>query len=312
MNLFSLTAPFPAPAGYVKRWRVSFAVALFVTLFLLVFEPFGLSTVPQHKTIIIAGYGLVTLARMALVYELAPALFPGFFREESWVVWKSLVQLLASVFVITAGNLLYSAWLGFFPLSADAFLHFTGITLAVGVFPGAASFFVAHYIMLRKYLGQAQKLNRQVHLQQLTEKSPAPAMGLPATAAKTTLAALYDEDNRLALQLPVAELLCLAAADNYTEVFYLQKGELKKELIRNSLKNMELQLSHSPQLYRCHRSYVVNISRITQVSGNAQGYKLKLPVMKELIPVSRSRSVEFGEMLDRLPAPKKLPSAPKM
>ena len=314
MNIFSLTAPFPAPAGKRRRWQICFLVAIFVTLFLLVFQPFGIATIPNYRVPVIIGYGLVTLAGMVLVYVLVPGLFPAWFREVNWVLWKSLAQLVASLLVIATGNLLYSAWLGFFPLSAETYLNFIGITMAVGVFPGAASFFIAHYLLLRNYMVHARKFNAHLGqspaVTQFAAAEPEPPAGWPAAPINMASAALHDEENRLVLQLPAKDLLSLVAADNYTEVFYLRKGELKKDLIRNSLKNMELQLSHSPQFYRCHRSYLINLSRIVEVTGNAQGYKVKLPVMKELVPVSRSRSAEFGELLGKLQAPKNRPLAP--
>ena len=293
MNLFSLTAPFPVQ-GKRQRWRICLLVALFVTLFLLVFQPFGLSTVPRYKVPVIFGYGLVTLLGMWLVYLLLPALFPKVFSEQSWTVGKALLQLMASLLVIATGNLLLSAWLGFFPLTLEQYFRFVGITLAVGIFPGAASFLFAQNVLMRKYLSEAITLNRQLHAPPpfTPANPPKSAVSVPEAAAERKgkeWLVFNDEEGRLALQLAATDLLCLAAADNYTQVYYRQKGELKKELIRNSLKNMEDSLGHSPRFYRCHRSFVLNLGQVQEITGNAQGYKVKLPLIRELVPVSRSR-----------------------
>ena len=49
--------------------------------------------------------------------------------------------------------------------------------------------------------------------------------------------------------------------------------------------------------FRCHRAYIVNLDKIEQVEGNAQGYKLKLQGTEDLIPVSRNLNSEFSDRL---------------
>ena len=57
---------------------------------------------------------------------------------------------------------------------------------------------------------------------------------------------------------------------------------------------MEKQLSDLPQFFRCHRTYLVNLDRVGHVSGNAQGYKLHLEGIDNLVPVSRSLNEEIN------------------
>jgi DNA-binding LytR/AlgR family response regulator len=51
---------------------------------------------------------------------------------------------------------------------------------------------------------------------------------------------------------------------------------------------VEEALAPYPQFFRCHRAYIVNLAAVEHVSGNAQGYKLHLKDVAELIPVSRN------------------------
>ena len=63
--------------------------------------------------------------------------------------------------------------------------------------------------------------------------------------------------------------------------------KIKKLLIRISLSNILKQVeTHS--IKKCHRSYIINLEKVKDLKGNAQGYKLILPEIDSEIPVSRS------------------------
>jgi len=81
----------------------------------------------------------------------------------------------------------------------------------------------------------------------------------------------------------------LAKSDgNYCLICYLNENkEFEKKLVRISLSNIESQLV-SNKIIRCHRSFLVNTRFNLSKKGNAQGYKLKLQFIDELIPVSRN------------------------
>ncbi|MFC0185517.1 LytTR family transcriptional regulator DNA-binding domain-containing protein [Pseudarcicella hirudinis] len=70
---------------------------------------------------------------------------------------------------------------------------------------------------------------------------------------------------------------------------YEKDGQVYKELIRSSLSRLEGQIDN-PEIVRCHRSFIVNLSKVASVSGNAQGYKLKLKGYEMLVPVARKNS----------------------
>lgn len=69
-------------------------------------------------------------------------------------------------------------------------------------------------------------------------------------------------DNKLdILQLKFADLLSISSADNYIEVAYLDKGQLAKKLLRNTLKNASEQ---KPELIQVHRSHLINPQHIKE------------------------------------------------
>lgn len=112
------------------------------------------------------------------------------------------------------------------------------------------------------------------------------------TEEDTTLH-IRDEYDKLTLTLQPANLLLLKAEDNYVHVFYLNGNTVKKELVRNSLKKLELQLS-GHGFTRSHRSYMVNLSRVVLFKKNAKGHYLLIDGLEDVtIPVSTSYLTDF-------------------
>jgi hypothetical protein len=84
---------------------------------------------------------------------------------------------------------------------------------------------------------------------------------------------------------------------NYIEIVYSSVTGFVKLLKRMTLKEFEEQLSSFPYVFKVHRSYIVNLKAITSISGNAQGYVLRLKNFSEAtIPVSRSKIEEFNRV----------------
>jgi len=50
------------------------------------------------------------------------------------------------------------------------------------------------------------------------------------------------------------------------------------------------------EIFRCHKSYIVNKVKIDSITGNAAGYKLKLKDYSEYIPISRKWNKKIKEI----------------
>lgn len=84
---------------------------------------------------------------------------------------------------------------------------------------------------------------------------------------------------------------------NYV-VFHLEVLEKTKTvMIRNSISNIEQQLSSIPFCFRTHRAFIVNVKKVTAKKGNSLGYRLKLSGINEEIPVSRQNTQKLDELI---------------
>lgn len=108
---------------------------------------------------------------------------------------------------------------------------------------------------------------------------------------------LENETGKMLLKLPVNQLICFEANDNYVIIYYVDKNNnLKKLMERFSLKKMEEILSlENIKFERVHKSFLINANYLISISGKAQAYKLELYGLENLIPVSRSYSINLLE-----------------
>jgi hypothetical protein len=113
-----------------------------------------------------------------------------------------------------------------------------------------------------------------------------------------------EEFIRIGSQLKKEELsfypsqFIYAKSDGNYVVFYLiVEKKLRKEIIRNSISNIEQQLSAIPFFTRTHRAFIVNVKKVCSQKGNTLGYCLKLTGTDDEIPVSRQKTHDFDRLI---------------
>lgn len=104
-------------------------------------------------------------------------------------------------------------------------------------------------------------------------------------------------DERGVLQLSVAKenLLYIESADNYVCIWYTKNDQLKKQLLRITMKEVSEQMAET-NIIRCHRSYMVNLDLVKVMRREKENLFLELgvPNVKE-IPISKT----YGEQVLR-------------
>ena len=104
-------------------------------------------------------------------------------------------------------------------------------------------------------------------------------------------------DSRGVLQLSVAKenLLYIESADNYICIWYIKNDQLKKQLMRITMKDISEQLADT-NIVRCHRSYMVNLDLVKVMRREKENLFLEfgVPNVKE-IPISKT----YGEQVLR-------------
>jgi hypothetical protein len=203
---------------------------------------------------------------------------PEWFSEKNWTTWKELAWTLLNISLIGLGNYLFSAWLEFFPFSWNSLFLFQSYTLAVGIFPVSITIHYKQFRWEKHFQDSSNRVSKHImdhhkilHTQSINEP-------------------IHISNGSETMELQPSHFVFARADDNYAELYYLHQNKVAREIIRTTLKNLENLFSQHPNILRCHKSYLVNLDKVKSVSGNAQGFKLHIQEVHEVIPVSRSRN----------------------
>ena len=274
-----LSAPYPYISSPFEHWRKAFFMSTFVFIFLLGFKPFGLDDYHGGIVELTLGYGLTCFISMSFLNIAFPAVFNNYFSEEKWTVGKQIMWSIVNVAVIGLANLLYSKYIGIANFSLQSLISFEIYTVALAIFP-LLLFIITNYKRLSsKFEKSAVSINHSIdQLQHFIKPN------------KTDTITIDSDNISEGLSIPLDDLVFIQSSDNYITVHYLQGDKLQAKVLRNTLKSLEIELKQFPHLFRCHKSFLVDLNKVDHISGNAQGYKLHLKQVNELIPVSRSHN----------------------
>lgn len=258
--------------SHFRKFVVSVAQGVFITLFLMTFEPFGISNwKAPDKINHLIGFGAVTtIVGLIHCFVIIP-LNPSVFTDEKWTVGKEILTTCFLILLIAIGNSIYLNIALGQRTTFSIFLFNVSSVVLVGAFLVTFGVLANYIIQLKKY---QQPIKIAVHENELQEIN------------------LVAENEKDFVKASIESLLFIESADNYSVVNLV--GE-KSTMLRSSLTRLVDQISHS-EVVRCHRSFIVNLSQVEKVSGNAQGYKLHLKDCDTLVPVAR----KYSKIVDKL------------
>lgn len=270
-----------------KNFVLTSFCGAFVTLFLYLFKTESELRFSEGLEWL---HGVITYLVLLFNILALPRIFPAIMDPVTWTIKKYIVLNFGHLFLITVISIFIDK-IYICPdiaLNSIAF-HVGEQVILKGVIPIALTTLFLKARMLQENLREAIKTNQELQKIQTLKKD---------TSKLTNHITLYsDTSESLTFHLP--DLLFIEADDNYSTVLWKEAGLVQKKLLRVNLKNLESQLDNSFTL-RCHRSYIVNVNAISAISGNTNGYKLKINGSDFSIPVSRPKGKEVMEKISQL------------
>jgi len=277
-----LNQPYPVSGN---QWRTAILVSFYISLFMYFFQPFGLAAFrSEYRSFYEIGYGLVTFVVLSVDLYLTPLLFKNTFKSATWTVLKQIIWQMWILFTIGVFNFLYSATFLGFTNYFKAFFIFQFFTLLVGIFPVVLVTIINQNRLLAKNLKMANDCNNDLP----QREKPQP---------NDEIISISSENNKDSFELKSSDLIYVTSFGNYIQAFYRSNNELKKIVLRNTLKQTEDQLKDVHCMIKCHRAFLVNKNKIVQVKGNSQGLRLLLEGTDDEIPVSRTLSKSLMQVV---------------
>ena len=262
------------------KFKVSFFHGLFVFLFLYIFRPFYLN---QFEVIILEytlGIGIIAFLGTLITLYIPPLIFKDFFNEDNWTIGKNL-------FLMAIGITLIGVILWYFSemykepyhLKKVGLLEFLLYTFLVSLFP------LTFFIFINEKELREKRKKKVFEIKEIKRENE---LNLTKILAKEIT--IKSDNGKENITFYVDNLVYITSQGNYASFFLQNEAGLKEQILRVTLTTLDKELKNYSNFIRCHKSYIINVNYINDISGNARGYILKSALFTDEIPVSRNFS----------------------
>ncbi len=269
-----LERKYPAPRANTRSIIVSVLFGAFIALFLIFFEPFDIDiSSSKNKKYQLLFFGLITTLVLTFFQYLLPKLLPKIFMDVHWRVKHQILFLGLILFTIATCNGLYTNHVNSLNFSWSNYWWIISRTFVLGGIPISFITLLDHQ--------RREKLNSK-DAREILKSRKENSFG-PRDLSHTISSDLKDEK----FTFQESDFHYAKAVGNYIDMFIMKEDLITTKTYRITLASFERQLDRSQSLKRCHRSYMVNLEKVTNISGNAQGLRLEIMDLGTEIPVSR-------------------------
>lgn len=246
---------------------IGLILCVYLSFIVIVLQPFDTSQFKaDYKVLLLSGYGILTGVVVVIHSRLEKI---AYFRvAKVWSVGHEICSIILFCFLV--GTVLYgynrtvvNAWQDYTLATYWRFLSVTVICMI--------PVFVPPMVYLRQKFGECI---------------------IPPAVNSIVL---VGENKNEILRMDKDELLFVKAVENYVEICYLDNSnKVISVTFRQTLSNVGEQL---PFLKNCHRSYLVNLITVKEITGNSQGAKISFVVGEKEIPLSKTYYKQVKGML---------------
>ena len=99
--------------------------------------------------------------------------------------------------------------------------------------------------------------------------------------------------------LQISHLLYIESVGNYVKVSHLDNGQVRTDMLRATMKQMEETLQDYPMIVRCHRAFLVNLGQVERIVSHSGSTQLLIKYCHESLPVSRSNMSQVKATIQR-------------
>lgn len=271
--------PYPFSDDLKHNSKIIFFISVGVIVFLFFFQPFDISLLAEkEKYYLIIGFGFITFLSLSLNLLFIPSIFPKNFSSAVWKIKKEIFYNLWILSTILLGYSFYCNFLGILKFDFDMVIKL----IVTAIIPISVLIIINHNKMLRLHLKLADELSKKLKENKLIQEKI------------IHFTSDYQKDS---LAIKVSLVLFIRSANNYIEVFWKEADIIKNQMVRCSMVNAEELLKEYKFIFKCHRSFMVNISYIERIEGNSQGYKLYFENVSFSIPVSKNFASKLQELI---------------
>ena len=293
--------------GHKETISIRFVSCAFMVLAIAIFKPFGLG-VWQWQAYIhllaIFALGMFSCFLTEVILRYIVRMPRSYDRGISYIISRNLRfqcinTPLVSLLICIYRHFAMSSLVEGNKLSLSNYLE----TLVIIAFLSFAIGLYWRFKFRSRYLAAELEETRQMNEQ--LKKLQTLNTGAPRQTEDDLPIGDTDQDSQITLEgttnehvtLDISDLLYIEAVGNYVKVCKLQGNEAHANMLRATMKQMEDALEAYPMIVRCHRTFMVNLAQVEQISSNSRAMQLVMRHSHDAIPVSRSNVNKLKELL---------------
>lgn len=265
-----------------RKLFLSISFGLF--LFILFFQPFPLDRFDfNNRLIIIAGFAGIIFFFMVMVRGLSLWIIQYNDQSNNITVFPSY---LAGFIIMVLSSVAFAFYLRFVVLVEITFFVMSKVIFICLLPP-----------MVLGLFDDIKELRQQNELLLIEKKMMHKHVKVDKEDDFNRTIEIPSENNTESLTLRINDIALIKSADNYVEIVFKEGDQLKKKLIRNTLKNVEQQLKFHSNFIRCHRICIVNTHYIEKLNRKFNNHWLTIKGSPEQIPVSRQYLLKLKDAI---------------
>ena len=266
----------------------------FVVVALAVFKPFGLGAWTWQSYVHLAALwviGIIACTITELIVKYIVHKPRSFDKGVSYIIRRNLYFQIINTPFVALGICLYRHYVISQYVEGNQFSLVNFLeTLVIIAFCSFAIGLYWRFKYRSRYLvaelEETKALNEQIKNMAQPDKQEKPE----------TLTLEGSTNDKVTLD--ISHLLYIEAVGNYVKICQLHDNEVRTDMLRATMKQVEDNLQPYPMIVRCHRAFMVNLGQVEQISSNARAMQLIMCHSHDAIPVSRSNMAQVKEAIN--------------
>ena len=263
---------------------IRFISTAFIILAISIFKPFGLDAERWQTFLHLLGLfvlGLFSCFITEVILQFIVRLPRSYERGINYIISRNLRfqlinTLLVALLICLYRHFVMSSLVESNRLSLSNYIE----TLAIIAFLSFAIGLYWRFKFRSKYLAMELEELRQLNKELKEMQKP--------RLQELTLTGTTNES----VTLQISHLLYIEAVGNYVKVNHLRDGQVRSDMLRTTMKQMEETLQDYPMIVRCHRAFLVNLGQVEQIVSHSGSTQLLIRQCHESLPVSRSNMAQ--------------------
>ena len=263
---------------------IRFISTAFIILAIAIFKPFGLDAERWQTFLHLLGLfvlGLFSCFITEVILRHIVRMPRSYDRGINYIISRNLRfqfinTLLVALLICLYRHFVMSSLVESNRLSLSNYIE----TLAIIAFLSFAIGLYWRFKFRSKYLAMELEELRQLNKELKEMQKP--------RLQELTLTGTTNES----VTLQISHLLYIEAVGNYVKVNHLRDGQVRSDMLRTTMKQMEETLQDYPMIVRCHRAFLVNLGQVEQIVSHSGSTQLLIRQCHESLPVSRSNMAQ--------------------